>query len=69
MKRVFVDNGFFFAHLVAEDRQHAASHVLFERVTREAWTLISTNAVVWESYTLLRARSGGASGAQVPPLH
>jgi predicted nucleic acid-binding protein len=29
----------------------------FERTDREAWTLIITNAVVWETYTLIRIRA------------
>lgn len=30
---------------------------LFERADRESWTLITTNAVVWETYTLIRIRA------------
>lgn len=57
MKRVFVDTSAFFAHLVAEDANHFQALALFERAARESWTLITTNAVVWESYTLLRVRA------------
>lgn len=57
MKRVFVDTGAFFAHLVAEDTNHQTARTLFERADRESWTLITTNAVVWETYTLLRVRA------------
>ena len=57
MRRVFVDTSAFFAHLVAEDTQHARARDLFERASRESWSLISTNAVVWETYTLLRIRA------------
>lgn len=60
MKTVFVDSGGFFAALVAEDRFHAAGLALFERADREGWRLLTTNAVIIETYTLLltRSRSG-----------
>jgi uncharacterized protein len=57
VKRVFVDTSAFFAHLVAEDAHHQQAHALFERADRESWTLITTNAVVWETYTLIRVRA------------
>ena len=57
MRRVFVDTSAFFAHLVAEDRHHAQARALFERAARESWTLVTTNAVVSESYTLIRVRA------------
>lgn len=57
MKRVFVDTSAFFAHLVAEDANHREARALFERADREAWTLITTDAVVWETYTLIRIRA------------
>jgi uncharacterized protein len=57
VKRVFVDTSAFFAHLVAEDAHNAEARRLFERASRESWTLVTTNAVVWESYTLLRMRA------------
>jgi uncharacterized protein len=57
VRRVFVDTSAFFAHLVAEDAHHAKARALFERADREAWTLITTNAVVWETYTLVRIRA------------
>jgi predicted nucleic acid-binding protein len=57
VKRVFVDTSAFFAHLTAEDAHHNESRALFERADREAWTLITTNAVVWETYTLIRIRA------------
>lgn len=57
MKRVFADTSAFFAHLVAEDAHHTAARALFERAARESWTLITTNAVVWETYTLIRVRA------------
>lgn len=57
MRRVFVDTSAFFAHLVAEDAHHPDARALFERADRETWTLITTNAVVWETYTLIRIRA------------
>ena len=57
MRRVFVDTSAFFAHLVAEDAHHAEARPSFERAAHESWTLITTNAVVWETYTLLRIRA------------
>jgi predicted nucleic acid-binding protein len=57
VKRVFVDTSAFFAHLVAEDAHHDAARALFERADRESWTLITSNAVVWEAYTLIRVRA------------
>ena len=57
MKRVFVDTSAFFAHLVAEDRHHPQARALFEAAAREAWTLVTTNAVVSETYTLIRVRA------------
>jgi uncharacterized protein len=57
VRRVFVDTSAFFAHLVAEDAHHSEARLLFERMARESSTLITTNAVVWETYTLLRIRA------------
>lgn len=57
MRRVFVDTSAFFAHLVAEDRHHPQARALFERAGRESWTLVTTNAVVSETYTLIRVRA------------
>jgi predicted nucleic acid-binding protein len=57
VRRVFVDTSAFFAHLVVVDAHHTKARALFERADREAWTLITTNAVVWETYTLIRIRA------------
>jgi uncharacterized protein len=57
VRRVFVDTSAFFAHLVAEDRYHIQARTLFEGAARESWTLITTNAVVSETYTLIRVRA------------
>ena len=59
MKRVFVDSGGFFALLAAEDRFHDHARSLFARADAERWRLVTTNAVVVETYSLLLARSRG----------
>ena len=60
MKRVFVDTGAWFAHLVAEDADHQAAGRLFGQARAERWRLVTTNAVLFETHALLvnRARDG-----------
>jgi uncharacterized protein len=60
VKRVFVDTSGFFAHIVAKDENHSSAHELFKLAQREAWRLVTTNAVVFETHALLlhRARPG-----------
>ncbi|MBI4230071.1 MAG: type II toxin-antitoxin system VapC family toxin [Planctomycetes bacterium] len=64
MKRVFVDSGGFFAHLVSEDRSHAHASEVFATAADESWALVTTNAVVYETHALLtnRAREGREAG-------
>jgi predicted nucleic acid-binding protein len=57
MKRVFVDTGGFFANLVEEDAHRETARQLLERACREHWTLITTNAVIFETYALLLTRT------------
>lgn len=57
MKRVFVDSGGFFALLVQEDTLHPRAVALFQHANRERWQLVTTNAVVFETYALLLVRS------------
>ena len=57
MRRVFVDSGGFVALLVAEDQMHAQAASLFEAASRERWTLVTTNVVVIETYSVLLARA------------
>ncbi len=57
MRRVFVDTGGFFALLVAEDANHSRARELFARAASERWQLVTTNAVVTETYALLLART------------
>ena len=62
MKRVFVDTGAFFAHLIADDTENLRARLAFEQARTDSWQLITTNAVVFETYALLvnRARNGRA---------
>lgn len=57
MKSVFVDSGGFFALLAPEDRLHARAQALFQRANQDSWLLVTTNAVIFETYALLLARS------------
>jgi len=57
MKRVFVDTGGCVALLVAEDQMHARAAELFGSASRERWALVTTNAVVIETYSVLLARA------------
>jgi uncharacterized protein len=57
MQRVFVDTGGFVGLLVAEDRMHVRARELFDAASRDHWTLVATNAVVVETYSVLLARA------------
>lgn len=57
MKRVFVDTSGFLGLLVAEDACHDRSKALFEQAKTERWRLVTTNAVVIESYSLFLVRT------------
>lgn len=57
MKRVFVDTGGFVALLVAEDKMHPRASTLFDSAARDHWSLVTTNAVVVETYSVLLARA------------
>ena len=57
MRRVFVDTGGFVGLLVAEDRLHVRARELFDAASRDRWTLVTTNAVVVETYSVLLARA------------
>lgn len=52
MKRVFVDTGGFVALLVAEDKMHPRASTLFDSAARDHWSLVTTNAVVVETYSV-----------------
>jgi uncharacterized protein len=57
VRRVYVDSGVFFAQIVREDRFHDRARFLFAQANRERWRLVTTNAVVFESFALLLNRS------------
>lgn len=57
MKRVFVDTGGFLGLLVADDVSHARARELFAQANAERWRLVTTNAVVVETYGVLLIRS------------
>ncbi len=57
MKRVFVNTSGFVALLLAEDRCHDSAEALFELAARDRWTLVTTNAIVIETYSVLLARA------------
>lgn len=65
MRRVFVDTGGFVALLVAEDQQHARANEIFETAARDRWSLVTTNAVVVETYSVLLARARNGRGAAI----
>jgi predicted nucleic acid-binding protein len=53
VKRVFVDTSGFFALIVAKDENHSSAHDLFKLAEHEAWGLVTTNAVIFETHALL----------------
>jgi predicted nucleic acid-binding protein len=57
VRRVFVDSGAFFAHLVPQDASHAAARQAFQQAEEGRWELLTTNVVVIETYALLIART------------
>jgi predicted nucleic acid-binding protein len=57
VKRVFVDSSGFLGLLVPEDHSHSRAKALFEQARVERWTLVTTNAVVIESYSLFLVRT------------
>jgi len=57
MKKVFVDTGGFVGLLVSEDKSHGEARELFGRADAQRWQLVTTNAVVIETYAVLLARA------------
>ena len=60
MSNAFIDSGGFFAFLVEEDDFHARAVEIFREARSERWSLLTTNAVVFETHALLisRVRNG-----------
>jgi predicted nucleic acid-binding protein len=59
MRQVFVDTGAFFALLVREDEMHPIALEIFREASKEKWRLVTTNIVVFETYSLILERSHG----------
>jgi predicted nucleic acid-binding protein len=57
MRRVFVDTSGFVGLLVPQDALHARARSLFEQADAERWQLVTTNAVIVETYSLLLVRT------------
>ncbi|MGO9061913.1 MAG: type II toxin-antitoxin system VapC family toxin [Candidatus Binataceae bacterium] len=57
MRRIFVDTSGFYALIVGKDDNHGRADELFGLAQREAWRLVTTNAVVFETHALLLHRS------------
>ncbi len=53
MRRVFVRTGTFLVLIVAEDAAHERARELFVAADSEHWSLLTTNAVVYETYDAL----------------
>ena len=56
--RVFVDTGAWFAIQVPDDANHAAASGVLSAVLEGARSLVTSNLVVGETYTLLRVSKG-----------
>lgn len=69
MRRVFVDTGGFVALLVAEDRMHEQAAVLIRTAAAERWSLVTTNLVVVETYSVLLARARDGRRAAISFLN
>ena len=58
--RIFVDTGAWFALQVTDDRHHRRAREVFPKLLTRFRTLVTTNHVVGETYTLLRTARGYA---------
>jgi hypothetical protein len=56
--RVFVDTGAWFAVQVTDDSRHTVARETFTRLLAAAETLVVSNLVIGETYTLLRVSRG-----------
>jgi predicted nucleic acid-binding protein len=64
VKRVFIDTGGFLGLLVSDDVSHGRARELFAQADAERSQLMTTNAVVFETYGVLpiRTRDKRAAG-------
>lgn len=65
MQRAFVDTGGFVALLVVEDHAHERADILFATAAQNGWRLVTTNAVVVETYSVLLARARNGRQAAI----
>jgi predicted nucleic acid-binding protein len=56
VSRIFVDTSGFYALVDNDDQHHNLAHDLFDRAEREKWSLVTTNAVVFETHALMMNR-------------
>jgi predicted nucleic acid-binding protein len=56
--RVFVDTGAWFAVQVTDDAEHEAARTAFPLLVEHCRSLVTSNVVVGETYTLLRLAKG-----------
>jgi hypothetical protein len=59
--RIFVDTGAWFALQTTDDRYHRRAREAFPKLLTRFQTLVTTNHVVGETYTLLRTAKGYAA--------
>ena len=57
-QRIFVDTGAWFALQVVDDRYHILARESFPKLLKSYQTLVTTNHVIGETYTLLRTAKG-----------
>lgn len=58
MGRVFVDTGAWFAVQVTDDAYHKVARETFARILAVGQSLVASNLVIGETYTLLRVSKG-----------
>lgn len=56
--RVFVDTGAWFAIQVSDDAHHSAARQVFPVILERCRSLVTSNLVIGETYTLLRITKG-----------
>jgi predicted nucleic acid-binding protein len=58
VRDVFVDTSGFYAFMDGDDSQHAAARRCFIRSRVEGWSLVTTNYVLHETWSLIQSRLG-----------